>query len=57
MAHRLEEEYWLYVVENTASNLELYLIPNPAQNLNPSEEIEIVRYIVKDWKERAEKTK
>ena len=55
MAKRLAEEYWLYVVENVKMNPQLYIIHNPAKVLEPSEEIEIVRYIVKDWKSKAER--
>ncbi len=54
MAQRLKDEYWLYVVTNATSNPELYLIQNPAAKLEPDKEIDIVRYIVKDWKEKAE---
>ena len=54
MAQRLKAEYWLYVVVNAASNPELYLIHNPAANLEPDKEVDIVRYIVKNWKEKAE---
>jgi len=57
MAQRLKEEYWLYVVINAATNPELYVIQNPALHLKPEEEISIVRYIIKDWKEKAEMVK
>jgi len=50
MANRLREEYWLYVVTNASNQPELYLIQDPGQKLEPNEEVEIVRYIVKDWK-------
>lgn len=52
MAHRLGNEYWLYVVVNVTSKPELYTIQDPASKLKPSEEVEIVRYIVDkdDWK-------
>jgi len=53
MAQRLKEEYWLYVVVNAATNPELYLVPNPAEKFEPDEEVDIVRYIVKDWKDKA----
>jgi hypothetical protein len=33
---------------------DLYVIQNPALHLKPEEEISIVRYIVKNWKEKAE---
>jgi len=55
MAQRLGDEYWLYVITNAASSPELYLIQNPAKHLKPDEEIDIVRYIVRDWKEKAVK--
>ena len=54
MAQRLKDEYWLYIVINASSNPELYLIQNPASKLSPDKEIDIVRYIVKNWKEKAE---
>jgi len=57
MAQRLKEEYWLYVVVNAASTPELYVIQNPALHLKPEEEISIVRYIVKDWKDKAQTVK
>ena len=53
MAQRLKEEAWLYIVENAATTPELYPIQNPAANLQPTEEIEIVRYVIWDWKEQA----
>jgi len=57
MAHRLGDEYWLYVIVNIATKPELYTIQNPATKLKPSEEVEIVRYIVDkdDWKNVAKK--
>ncbi|MGQ9648063.1 MAG: helicase-related protein [Thermodesulfobacteriota bacterium] len=57
MAQRLKEEYWLYVVVNAASNPELYLIQNPSAKLEPDKVVDIVRYIVKNWKEKAEVAK
>jgi len=55
MAHRLGNEYWLYVVVNAAQTPELYTIQSPAEKLKPEEEIEVVRYIVTDWKGAATK--
>jgi hypothetical protein len=55
MANRLGEEYWLYVVAKAASTPELYIIQNPASKLKPSEEVEIVRYVIDEWKSYAEK--
>jgi superfamily II DNA or RNA helicase len=57
MAQRLKEEYWLYVVVNTATDPELYLVQNPAAKLVPDKEMDIVRYVVKDWKKEAEVAK
>jgi len=57
MAQRLKDEYWLYVVANAASNPELYLIQNPTAQLNPDKMVDIVRYVVKNWKENAELVK
>ena len=56
MAQRLADEYWLYVVENAASTPTLYLIRNPAARLRPNEVVEIVRFVVSDWKQAAETT-
>ena len=55
MAGRLGEEYWLYVVENAARDPALYTLQIPASQMQPEEEISIVRYIVKDWKAKARK--
>lgn len=55
MAQRLGEQYWLYVVTNAATKPELYTIQDPASKLEPNEEVEIVRYIIKDWRSSAEK--
>ena len=57
MAQRLGDEYWLYVVVNVATKPELYTIQNPASKLKPSEEVEIIRYIVDkdDWKNVAKR--
>ena len=55
MAHRLEDEYWLYVIVNVTTKPELYVVQNPASKLKPSEEVEIVRFIVDkdEWKKAA----
>jgi len=51
MAQRLGNEYWLYVVENAATQPRLCIIQNPAAKLQPEEVVEVVRYVVKNWKE------
>jgi len=53
MAKRLGNDYWLYVVENAAGEPVLYRIQDPAAKLQPEEVIEIVRYVIKDWKKSA----
>ena len=55
IANRLGDEYWLYVVVNAKDKPELYTIQNPAKNLKPEEEVEVVRYIISDWKRCAVK--
>jgi len=56
MAHRLRNEYWLYIVVN-AKEPELYTIQNPAEKLKSEEEVEVVRYVVTNWKDAATKEK
>jgi superfamily II DNA or RNA helicase len=51
MAQRLGNEYWLYIVENAATQPQLCIIQNPAAKLQPEEVVEVVRYMVKNWKE------
>jgi hypothetical protein len=57
MAHRLGSEYWLYVIINAVKNPELYTIQDPATKLHPEEEVEVVRYVVSDWKNVANREK
>ncbi len=45
-AKRFKEQYWLYVVSNAVTNPSLYIINNPAENLNIQEKVEVVRFIV-----------
>jgi superfamily II DNA or RNA helicase len=52
MCQRLGDEYWLYVVENAATNPTLRCIRNPAQY--PAEAITgVVGFVLHDWKEDA----
>jgi superfamily II DNA or RNA helicase len=55
-ARRFGKEYWLYVVSNCRTNLRLYIINNPAENLQAEEKIKIVRYVVppEEWKSKGE---
>ncbi len=55
MAHRLKDEYWLYVVTNASKSPELFVLQNPIARLRPEEEVSIVRYIIKDWKSKSER--
>jgi hypothetical protein len=54
MAQRLQAKYWLYIVIQAATTPKLYLIQNPVTKLEPDRMVEIVRYVVKNWKEKAE---
>jgi SNF2 family DNA or RNA helicase len=51
-ARRFKENYWLYVVTNALTNPTLYIVNNPAENLNVEERIEVVRFFVplEEWK-------
>jgi hypothetical protein len=53
MAERLGDEYWLYVVEHAATEPALHAIQNPAATLRAEEVVEIVRYVVRDWRAAA----
>jgi len=56
MAQRLGNEYWLYIITKASSgNPELYTIVNPASKLEPNQVIDVVRYVVSDWKSQARK--
>ncbi len=46
-ARRFKDQYYLYVVYNAVENPKLVIIQNPAQNLEPTEVVETVRFIVK----------
>ncbi len=48
MARRLGDEYWLYVVENCATNPILHPVRNPAATLSVREEWGITGYVVED---------
>uniref|UniRef100_A0A7C4TXF9 DUF3883 domain-containing protein n=1 Tax=Caldisericum exile TaxID=693075 RepID=A0A7C4TXF9_9BACT len=56
-AKRFKEQYWLYVVANAVKNPVLYIINNPAENLNVQEKVEVVRFIVPltEWKNKGVK--
>jgi len=45
-ARRFRDDYYLYAVMNATTKPQLYIIRNPAENLQPEEKVEVVRYIV-----------
>ena len=51
-AKRFKQQYWLYIVANAVNNPTLYIINNPAENLQVRERVEVVRFIVpvEEWK-------
>jgi len=55
-AKRFKEKYWLYIVTNAASKPELQIIQNPAESLNVTEKVEVVRFIVssEEWRRAAQ---
>ncbi len=54
-AKRFKNQYWLYIVENAATNPTLYIINNPAEKLNVIEKVETVRILVpyNEWKKKS----
>jgi len=55
-AQRFRDEYWLYAVENTKTEPLLHTIQDLATKLKPEEVVDIVRYVVRDWKKATEET-
>lgn len=53
-AKRFGDDYYLYAVMNAKKKPEIYVIANPAQNLQPLERLEVVRYVV-SFQELADK--
>ena len=45
-AKRFKEDYYLYAVMNASEKPQLYIIQNPAENLEPEEKVEVVRYVI-----------
>ena len=45
-AKRFGDDYYLYAVMNVKNKPQLYIIQNPAENLEPEEKIEVVRYVI-----------
>ncbi len=53
MAQRLGSEYWPDVVEHMATAAELYVVKDRTAKRRPDEVVEVVRYVVRGWKEAA----
>ena len=53
-ARRFKDQYWLYIVANAATKPTLYIINNPADNLEVQERVEVVRFFVpvNEWKHK-----
>ncbi|NSW79113.1 MAG: DUF3883 domain-containing protein [Chthonomonadetes bacterium] len=49
MAQRLKDEYWLYVVENAATQPHLHPIQNPADRLPAEQVVDVVGYVIRNW--------
>ena len=56
-AKRFKDQYYLYVVANAVTNPTLYIIRNPAENLEAMEKVEIVRFVIspEEWKSKSVK--
>jgi superfamily II DNA or RNA helicase len=50
MAERLQDAYWLYVVENALDAPRLHPIQNPAAGLSPQPVTGVVKLVIKNWK-------
>jgi hypothetical protein len=50
MAERLQDAYWLYVVENALDAPWLHPIQNPAARLSAQLVTGVVKVLIKDWK-------
>jgi len=54
-ARRLQNDYWLYIVENSFDSPKIHTIQNPYEKFKNSvrtEEVIDVRYILDDWKSK-----
>ncbi|MBE3129084.1 MAG: DUF3883 domain-containing protein [Actinobacteria bacterium] len=45
-AKRFKDDYYLYVVVNSALKPKLYIVRNPVENLEVEQKVEVVRYII-----------
>ena len=44
--HSFKDDYFLYAIMSAKRDPQLYIIRNPAENLNAEEKMEVVRYFV-----------
>ncbi len=50
MAQRLQDAYWLYVVENALTQPRLHTIQNPAVRLKAQPVVDIVKLVIENWR-------
>lgn len=55
IAQRLQDAYWLYIVENALSHPQLHPIQNPAKSLPAQPIVGIVKIVSEDWKKAVER--
>ncbi|MEZ8217345.1 protein of unknown function (DUF3883) [Candidatus Fervidibacteria bacterium JGI MDM2 SSWTFF-3-K9] len=51
MAERLQDTYWLYIVEDTLTEPKLHTIQNPAASLKAQPVTGVIKIVVEGWKE------
>jgi superfamily II DNA or RNA helicase len=51
MAERLQDAYWLYIVENALTEPKLHTIQNPAARLKAQPVTSVIKIVVEGWKE------
>jgi len=53
MAERLQDAYWLYVIENALDAPQLHCIQNPARHLHAQPVTGIVKIVIERWKNKS----
>jgi hypothetical protein len=53
----VQECLYLYAVMNAAKGPQLYMVKNPAENPEPEERVEVVRYVVPSEQIKAKREK
>lgn len=51
MAERLQDTYWLYIVEDALTEPKLHTIQNPAASLKAQPVTGVIKIVVEGWKE------